>query len=161
MLEILETEITFHGTNGTSGAKILAGQIDITQGGGELGLGFYTGNSYHNARAVAFYKSKEHFDSMSVIILKIPIDDLVFLSICHLERPAAIFFREHIKRHGNQRKFLFEADAVEAPIVGKFIEGGRQYKWESMRTQSLLNGVKVNRREIDDQAGFRYYIIGG
>ena len=46
----------FHGTSPTVAASLAAGGVDVTQGGGELGVGFYTGEYLHVAKAWAIHR---------------------------------------------------------------------------------------------------------
>lgn len=154
MNEFFDFEISFHGTDEISTSNILNGNINVSLSGGELGKGFYTGNSYHNAKAWAFYKVKQSKLNPKILAFKIPIEDFLTLKICLLDDLTALQIYLSIKEKKLQKAFLLDYDVAESKILGKEIEGARQYKWESIDAQNFLNSNNLQKKEIDDKKGY-------
>lgn len=134
----------YHGSDENSVKTLMQGNIDVTMGGGELGQGFYLGNMLHVAKAWAMNKHK----SKAVLEIEVEDSELESLEPLVLSYKEACEKRASIRKKSKQRTYIFNKNVVWAPIVGtKKIETD-QLKWESVNSQTLLNGNKVVRRKI-------------
>ncbi|MFT8634192.1 hypothetical protein [Novacetimonas hansenii] len=133
----------FHGTSEPHAAKIAAGGIDVTLGGGELGRGFYTGEFLYEARAWAFQTNAEG----NARVVEFEIDDSDFFATEPLSLTAsqAMAYRNNIRLANTTRTYLFDRNVVWSEIVGSDRVKGDQYKWESSTAETLINGPNVTR----------------
>ena len=136
--------IGYHGTATAVARGLAAGQVDVTQGGGELGQGFYTGQYIHTAKtwAVGRYGDRRR----NVVEFDVPDNEVDALDLQMFSGAEATALRNNIRRHGKTRTYTFDCDMVWAPIVGKPSIVCDQHKWESLDSQALLNGPLVSRR---------------
>lgn len=153
-LDIYHFETMFHGTVESDGHRILNGSIDVEVGGGELGRGFYCGNSYQNAQTWAFYKAGQVHDNSIVIAFRVAVDDFIPLDFEYLTDNIARQIYDYIKSESLGSTYLFYRNGVEAIVMGKEIENGRQYKWESSASENLLNSDKIAKRPFNDGRGY-------
>ncbi len=137
--------ISYHGCRQADIASLVAGHIDVSQGGGELGRGFYTTLSLNTARAWAWHKHQ----SRTVLEIAIADQDFEDLDPLILSREQAYYYRKVIKTLGQTRSYWFHRNLVWAPIVGdRMIKGEEQFKWESKMAERLINSTTVTRRSV-------------
>lgn len=134
---------TFHGTDQAS-ANIIVGPpsgVDVTKGGGELGRGFYLGESI----ALAASWSKGRFGKTAAVI-KFEIDDSAYvrLNTRTLNRRQLVFrlWKSLLKR-SKASVHLFHVDVVCAPFA--IIDMSYQYKFESSVAQDTLNNKSTKQ----------------
>ena len=134
---------TFHGTSAISASHLVSGAVDVSRGGGELGQGFYTGEFLHEAKTWAFHVSG---DRVRNVVSFSTSDDLILdLDLLILDSIKATALRRVVRNNGQTRTYRSFKDMVWAPIVGTARVSGEQYKWESKRTESMLNGSSTYR----------------
>ena len=129
--------IGFHGTDNVSAKRIVGppSSVDVKNGGGELGRGFYLGE---NVSLAASFSRGKFGNNGSVI--KFEIDDSMYinLNIKILNRSQYIY---HLWKSLIRRKItmshLFNVDVVCAPYAT--IDFSYQYKFESKAAQDTLN----------------------
>lgn len=129
--------IAYHGTDRTSANNIVGppSNIDVTKGGGELGRGFYVGESI----ALAASLSRGKFGAKGVVI-KFDIDDssYVRLNTKFLNRRQYVHrLWQNLIRRTRALHHLFYVDVVCAPFAT--IDFSYQYKFESQDAQDTLN----------------------
>lgn len=134
----------YHGTNEQALTQLEAGGIDVTRGGGELGMGFYCGDLLYRAKAWAIQRHK----SKKVLVIEVDDDDFLSLDLEFLVKSNAILIRDSIKSSHTTRTYVFQKDAVWSPVVGIPVDDFDQVKWESSKAQSYLNGPTVKRSQI-------------
>jgi hypothetical protein len=135
--------IGYHGTSGRTASSLQAGNVDVTAGGGELGRGFYTGEHLWAAKAWAVGRFGER--QRNVVAFDVPDPEIGLLHVEIRGGRSATLIRSTLRRHGLTRTYMFDCDMVWSPIVGKETITCEQYKWESSRSQTLLNGPRVTR----------------
>lgn len=124
----------FHGTNTTSANSIIK-NIDVTKGGGELGRGFYAGESIGLAAAFAQGRFPGNYK-----VVKLEIDDTAFvnLRIKTIKRIEFVYRTwQSLLRRKKAFSFLFNTDVVQAPFAT--LEFSYQYKFESSQAETVLN----------------------
>jgi hypothetical protein len=136
--------ISFHGTSELNLKKILI-KIDINFGGGELGMGFYSGEHLFEAKNWAWNKHKR---SKSVLKLEVPDSTIDTLSINLLDYSTANILRSTLRNNNQTRTYTSGHDLIWAPIVGTSKSSSDQYKWESDISENLLNSSSVIKNEI-------------
>lgn len=127
----------YHGTDRQTATQMVSvpNFIDRTRGGGELGMGFYAGDSV--AIAAAFAQSKFPFQE-GVVRIDIEDTDLAKLQVHLVKRRERVFlFWRRIIRLGQRFSYLFGKDIVVAPFAT--IDICMQYKFESERAEVLVN----------------------
>lgn len=132
----------YHGTDKDSAEQIMRNNINVRQGGGELGQGFYVGNLAHQAFAWAYRKGKRFGRGYGVI--QFNIDDRAFylLQRLYLKRSQAAAKRLQMRNEGTQKTYIFGVDAVIAPIVGgRYIPNFTQIKFEGDIGQDFINAT--------------------
>lgn len=132
----------FHGTGINHATSIVTGpphSIDVTLGGGELGRGFYLGNSYgmaviwakgkfgSNARVLKFHIEESHFMQLDGKVIK--------------KRTKVYELWQDLIKAGSSNQFTFEADYILAPFATSDI--GEQFKFESYKAEAVLNASKI------------------
>ena len=130
----------YHGTNSQNAINISNGQVNVNLGGGELGKGFYTGDLSFEAFNWAW-----HQYGQDKAVVKFTIDDNDFLNlnpICPDIRETH-WYRRMIRNKGETRTFLFNVNAIWAPVVGKQFYNFNQIKFESNNAENLINGTAV------------------
>lgn len=132
---------TYHATSDEYADDLLAGRVDVSRGGGELGRGFYLGTALHVAKAWA----KQMHDCETVIEFQIDDNDFWNFDILSLNEIEAIEHRSTIRKNGETRSFEFFKDIVWGPIVGGPKVYSDQHKWESLFGEKFLNGKSVLR----------------
>lgn len=108
--------------------------MDVTQGGGELGRGFYMGESL--ALAISWAKGKHGLQSC---VVEADIDDseYVKLNIKTLNHAAVLNTWAQLRYNGTERSYLFNVDVVYGPLAT--YPHTAQHKFESARAQNVLN----------------------
>ncbi|MBC7900082.1 MAG: hypothetical protein H7070_08510 [Saprospiraceae bacterium] len=127
----------YHGTDKNSSIIIVGppASVDVTRGGGELGRGFYVGDSL--ALAASFAVGK--FGSNSAVV-KFEIDESAFLKLKTLiiKRRGLVWRKwRFFKRKSVTSKYLFGVDVVCSPFAT--IDMACQFKFESLSAQNVLN----------------------
>lgn len=135
----------FHGSDNVAAQAIAAGRVDVSKGGGELGMGFYTGDYLWVAKSWA----KNRFDDTAAVVsLEIHDDDYFALQPMLLSRTEALAERNRIKSAGTTRTHTFSVNVVWSPIVGTTRVDADQHKFESDTSQNLLNSSAVRKMAI-------------
>lgn len=137
---------TYHGTSSAFACLLASGGVNVTNGGGELGQGFYTGGLLFLAKAWAFQRFGDK--QKNVVSFETPDDEVQQLTLEILDHSAATLRRNSIRRANKTRTYCFGVDMVWAPIVGKERISGDQCKWESTNSERFLNGTKTTRKII-------------
>lgn len=135
----------FHGTSKTIAASLQSGNVDVSKGGGELGMGFYTGELLWVAKAWA---ANRHKKDGAVVSFDFAEDDYFKLEPLLLSRTDALAVRNAIKKKGSTRTHTFGANVVWSPIVGTTRVDADQHKFESKKAEVLLNGPTVSRKLV-------------
>lgn len=129
----------FHGTSPTVASTLVAGGVSVSQGGGELGMGFYTGEYLHVAKAWSIHRYGAR--QKNVVEFDVDDNDVLKLRFITLDAGQASFIRANLKRSGATRTHKFSCDMVWSPIVGTNKIRSDQHKWESLRSEASLNSV--------------------
>lgn len=132
----------FHGTESATAKRLIAGNVDASQGGGELGQGFYTGDYLWVAKAWAANRFKK---DGTVVKFEIPDTEYFALEPLLLSRTDALKHRNKIKAASATRIYRFKVNVVWSPIVGTTRVDADQYKFEDKKSENLLNGSLVPR----------------
>lgn len=135
--------VSFHGTNENGATQILTNGVSVTLGGGELGLGFYTGNLLHAAKAWAFHRQEGK--PGKVVIVSTKNEKKMCLDFVYFDFHEATRLRKEIKKKNETHKYLLHRDLVISPIVGKVIPDSEQSKWESKTSEDLLNSSDTSK----------------
>ena len=135
----------YHGTKKTVAISIVAGAIDVSKGGGELGMGFYTGEYLWVAKAWA---RNRHKHDAAVVELSVPEDEYFKLEPLLLSRTDALSERNRIKAAATTRTHTFNANVVWSPIVGTTRVDADQHKFESKASEALLNSATIPRKTV-------------
>lgn len=135
----------YHGTKIPDATSIVAGAIDITKGGGELGMGFYTGEYLWVAKTWA---RNMHKGNAAVVELNVPDDDYFKLDPLLLSRVEALAERKKIKTNSATRTHTFGSNVVWSPIVGTTRIDADQHKFESLVSELLLNNSATPRKIV-------------
>lgn len=138
----------FHGTRHADATAMQDdghgnGQINVTIGGGEFGRGFYTQDS--GANALSFVQNK--FPSTQrPCILQLDMDDQQFahLSKRILDSRAAKRLERRLRNNHQTATHVENVDVV----VGPLSQWNDQQKFESLASQTLLNGPDTQRRVV-------------
>lgn len=134
--------IAYHGTDKKSATNIVGppASVDVTKGRGELGRGFYLGESV----ALAASLSKGRYGANGAVI-KYDIDDSEFvkLNIRTLNNRQFLYrlWLSLIKRK-TTHLHLFNVDVMCAPFAT--IHFSYQYKFESLAAQNTLNSKSTS-----------------
>lgn len=127
----------YHGTDRVTAQNIVnkPNYIDRTKGGGELGMGFYVGDS--EAIAAAFAKSKFNF-SGEVIEFDMNKSDFIKLDIHLVKRREKVYllWRKIISMK-KRLLYMFNKDVIVAPFAT--IDICMQYKFESQKGEDFIN----------------------
>lgn len=138
--------LVYHGTSTAYANAIAAGGIQVALGGGEFGMGFYTGEHLHVARTWAFHTNSRN--DAKVVELDIDENDFVSMNPLILDGREAVAYRNNIRSSGTTRTYLFYHNVVWGRIVGTEKIHSDQFKWESRSAEIFLNGVKVARQIV-------------
>lgn len=132
----------FHGTNMKIAKEIAGNLIDVNLGAGEFGKGFYTGDLRYRALNWAEHKYKAN---KALVTLNINDSDFVKLSPKLLSKKEAIEYRILIKKIGQTKTYLFNENSIWGPVVGREFEDYQQVKFESKKSECLLNNPIVTK----------------
>lgn len=135
----------YHGTSDTTANDLVAGKIDIKVGGGELGMGFYTGDFLWVAKSWA---ANRHGLNGAVLHVEVNYKDFFDLEPLLLSRLDALKQRDEIRKTRTTRTHTFNGNVVWSPIVGTTRIDADQYKFESIKAERLLNGPDVTRNKV-------------
>lgn len=135
----------YHGTIDSTAQHLANGAIDVTKGGGELGMGFYTGEYLWIAKSWA---ANRHGVNGAVVMIEVQDTDFFGLAPLLLTRTDALAHRNKIKRNAATRVYVFNENVVWSPIVGTTRIDAEQYKFESLISEALINGAEVVRKVI-------------
>ena len=135
----------YHGTNTNNATNLASGFVDVTQGGGELGQGFYTGDLMHEAFNWAWHQYQR---DKAVVQFTIPDAGFLALNVYCPDIHATQRYRGLIRANGETRTYLFHKDAIWAPVVGKHFSNFNQIKFESKRSENFINGGTVTKTVI-------------
>lgn len=127
----------FHGTGLLQAQEIITNRIDLTQGGGELGQGFYTTET--DFIAFAWAEKRYGPANMRVLEFSMADDDFYEMNPICLDYAESVAARSMIKRMGTTRTYLFDRHIVWSEIVG--VEPsvyGSQCKFESQHSVDIL-----------------------
>lgn len=136
----------YHGTRHADAVAMAGspGSIVVTRGSGEFGRGFYTQNSKSNALTWA----QNRFPGQAPCLLEIDIDDQAYsgLQTRVLNHKQAARLTQRLRNQGTLATHVEGVDVVVGPLTGsRWIE---QQKFESLKSQTLLNGSKTQRRIV-------------
>jgi hypothetical protein len=136
----------FHGTRVDLAIAMAAtpGKIEVTRGGGEFGMGFYTQESKSNAHSWA----QNRFGVMKACILQISIDNGAFTGLTsrRLDLQRAARFTRALRTNGTLNTHLVGVDVVIGPLNGD--AQNEQQKHESVAAENVLNDDKTTRTVI-------------
>lgn len=127
----------YHATDYTSAQTIFAGGINISQGGGELGQGFYMGNRLDEAKSWAFHKNKKIHIPDSIIEFKF--EPWITFKYQHIGLKRAKLEYAKMNTSGTARTYVFGFDFVYSKVFGIEKYGFYQLKWESILGETFLN----------------------
>lgn len=136
----------YHGTSSAIALHLSVGNVDVTAGGGELGMGFYTGEYIHVAKTWAVHRYRNR--KQNVVEFEVQDTEINARHIILFDRGQASFHRSNIKRSQSTRTFRFFCDMVWSPIVGTNRILANQHKWESDWSQRYLNSAACLRNVV-------------
>jgi len=138
--------VCYHGCPKHIIKKLLAGKIDVSVGGGELGRGFYSTLDLWAAKqwAISIHQSE------TVLKIEISDEDFADLDSLILSTSQAQYYRNKIKQSKETRIYLFNRNVIYSQIVGDKMVAKNvfQLKWESRIAERLLNSDAVKRTQI-------------
>lgn len=124
----------YHGTSAGS-ANNICSHIYAKYGRGELGTGFYVGNSLWRAYSWAWHKTKGK--DYAVVEFSIDVTTLFQLNILALNRKKGRKIWNSWKKKNEPH--LLHRDAVISPILGGQIYDAIQIKFESGKAETYIN----------------------
>lgn len=130
----------FHGTSKKSKLKILGPppSVDVSIGGGELGKGFYLGESL----ALAVIWAKGRFPNPTVLEFNIANSSFAQLAFKKLNHREVLNDWHQLKRLNIHREHIYKYDIIFGPFATNPF--AVQYKFESIIAQNLLNNSIIN-----------------
>lgn len=137
----------YHGTSDASAQQIMQ-SVDLNQGGGELGQGFYVGSSMWRACSWAWQKANRNY-----AVLEFSIYEPAFLNLnllC-LNRQQTLQHYKQRRRDNTCGTYIYKRentpiDAVWAPIVGRGIKDTCQIKFQGATNSPAA--VFINNQQI-------------
>lgn len=133
--------LVYHGTYRKAAHTIVGppANVDVTIGGGELGRGFYVGESLALAAAWA----KARWQAQNPSIVKLDVNDVYYaqLSILVLNWNRVVNTWTQLQYSGTENSHLFYRDVVYGPLVT--YPHAAQHKFESFRAQTILNNSSL------------------
>lgn len=161
----------FHGTKKAFIKTLVKGGIRVDRGGGELGQGFYMGNSLKKAKEWAYRVNSGNFEEMSILRIVLKHKHYLSLKPHEMNLAISVLIYIYIRNKNLDRSFLFHQDLVVSPILGflplvksirsmdllqiyQFINNYysyvyfKQYKFESKYAAKFLNGRKAQKSEV-------------
>lgn len=131
----------YHGTDYSTAQNLFAKKINITNGGGELGQGFYMGNFMHQAKQWAYYKNNENNIPSSIVTFEFTPWISLKYQLIGFTRGLEIY--ANLNKKGTQRSHVFGYDFVLCKVLGKILYNFYQLKWESTKGQFFLNNNAI------------------
>lgn len=136
--------VLYHGTAREAASAMAAdpGTIDVARGAGEFGRGFYAQSSVSNAMRWAQGRRQA-----VGCVLRLQIDDAEYARLdCRILKPKqASRLTARLRARKETATYRMGCDVIVGPL--KRNENNSQYKFESLRSQDLLNGPQT-RREV-------------
>jgi hypothetical protein len=135
------SNISYHGTNKKDAEKIVEhpSQLDISLGKGELGKGFYTGNSIAMA---AIWAQSRHQTEAVVIKFDVPEENFVQLKGFVVKTQAEVKdLWQILKSKGYTNSHEFGYDYIIAPFA-TIEHTCNQFKFESKKAEEELKNSK-------------------
>ena len=136
--------VLYHGTSrafATAMAGAVAvGGIDVAQGRGEFGCGFYTQDSSSNA---ARRGQTRHGNSSAVLSLAIDDQEYHALNVLRLTLNMAQKLNARLRANNTQDTYTTADDAIVGPLV--YQPRIEQQKFQTTNAQTLLNGPLTQR----------------
>ena len=134
-----------HGTSRAFATVLAAvppnpGTIDVTQGRGEFGRGFYTQTSVGNA-----FRRGQLIYGANGAVLVLTIDDQAYhgLGFKRLNLIGAQRLNAQLRGNNTQHTYTTAEDVIVGPLV--FEPRINQQKFQSHNAQTLLNGLLTGR----------------
>jgi hypothetical protein len=134
--------IVFHGTSAPAAALIVGPppNVDVTRGGGELGRGFYAGDSI--SLAVSWAKGRFGLSQGKTIQIDVDNSAYAALNVLSIGRRRYVWWQwKYFALKSRTTKHLFGYDAVCAPFAE--LDMSLQIKFESAAAQHVLNAHSV------------------
>ena len=134
--------IVFHGTSAAAAARIVGPplSVDVTRGRGELGRGFYAGDSI----SLAVSWAKGRFGKSQGKSIQIEVDNSAYaaLNVLSIGRRRYVWWLwKYLALKSRTATHLFGYDAVCAPFAA--LDMSLQIKFESAAAQNVLNAHSV------------------
>jgi hypothetical protein len=120
-----------------------AGGIDVTQGGGEFGRGFYAQDSNSNA---ARRGQTRYGNSSAVLSLTVDEREYHTLNVWRLTLNMAQKLNSQLRANNAQDTYTSADDAIVGPLV--YQPPIEQQKFQTTSAQTLLNGPLTQRAVI-------------
>ncbi len=117
-----------------------AGGIDVTQGRGEFGCGFYTQDSSSNA---ARRGQTRYGNNGAVLSLAVDNQEYHALSVLRLTLNMAQRLNSQLRANDTQDTYSTADDAIVGPLV--YQPRIEQQKFQTANAQTLLNGPLTRR----------------
>lgn len=134
--------VSYHGTSRSHATHLAHGNIFVAVGAGEFGRGFYTQSSIGNAMRWAAGRSP----NPAVLVIDIPAREYASLNIAILSLKAAGSLNRRLRNQNQTGTYRRGCDVIEGPLVSQ--PQIRQYKFESIVAENLLNGPVTTRTVI-------------
>lgn len=140
----------YHGTDSRTLQTLLT-NIQVNQGGGELGQGFYVGNFKHKAAQWTIHKQKNNNANRNINaipVFQLKLHPFISFSFQRISLNRAMKIKNFIKSSGTQRSHMLGVDFIYSPVVGVTYHGFYQIKFESQTIENYLNSPLVNKSII-------------
>ncbi len=134
--------VSYHGTSRNHATHLAQGNISVTVGAGEFGRGFYTQSSIGNAMRWAAGRSPHP----AILVINIPAHIYANLNVVTLSLQAARSMNQRLRYQNQAGTYTYGCDVIEGPLVSQ--PQIRQYKFESIVAENLLNGPTTTRTVI-------------
>ena len=136
--------IVFHGTSAAAAAQIVGPPptVDVTRGRGELGRGFYVGDSV----ALAISWAKGRYGPSLGKTIEIDVDNSAFatLSVMQIGKRRYVWWQwKYLAFKSRTGTYLSGYDVVCAPFAT--LDMSLQIKFESAAAEKVLNSRSVMR----------------
>lgn len=133
----MSSVLTYHGTALGVAMRLVSNphEVDVTRGGGELGRGFYAGDSIALAAAWA----QGRFSDCAVLQIVLADAEYVRLSILTLKQHEVAAKWQKLKSSRQTRMFTFGFDVVYAPFA---TYPAWQHKFETLTAEGVLKRAR-------------------
>lgn len=130
----------YHGTNKSSKRSIIGppSDVDVSKGGGEMGIGFYAGENL--SMAIAWAKGR--WKKPSVLEFDVSNKSYAQLSFKQMNHRQVLNDWHQLKRANMHRRHKYGFDIVFGPLATNPF--AVQYKFESITAQNLLNHSSID-----------------